>query len=219
MIYHGECGTGLVLYDEMQWNSQKKKVCRRFSRFKILFVGFFDVTNLTMTTLQKSNLLGELWFGAPAQLTVELRLQEAPSLWSGSKLQYDAVHVVEEWSVTLGVFVAPGCLSSGCKNSNSHMVFQWIAQRILQQFFEEIIHIQGGIKELNTKMLLLILSELLTVRREFSACLVFRAWWGSFLTVLVGVFKARSPTMLSFPALHILKYAVCSLRKKSRLTL
>ena len=72
-------------------------------------------------------------------------------------------------------------------------------KRILQQFFEEIIHIQGGIKELNTKMLLLILSELLTVRREFSACLVFRAWWGSFLTVLVGVFKARSPTMLSFP--------------------
>ena len=28
-------------------------------------------------------------------------------------------------------------------------VFQWIAQRILQQFFEEIIHIQGGIKEFN----------------------------------------------------------------------
>lgn len=57
------------------------------------------------------------------------------------------------------------------------MVFQWIAQRILQQLFEEIIHIRGGIKELNTKMLLLILSELLTVRREFLfAFLVFRAW-------------------------------------------
>lgn len=72
----------------------------------------------------------------------------------------------------------PGCGPFlAAKNSNSHMVFQWIAQRILRQLFEEIIHIQGGIKELNTKMLLLILSELLTVRREFLfAFLVFRAW-------------------------------------------
>lgn len=148
----------------------------------------------------------------PTSLMTTLQFQIAWDFWFGLRPAYSKLRLQE---------APPGCGPFlAAKNSNSHMVFQWIAQKgSYLQLFEEIIHIQGGIKELNTKMLLLILSELLTVRREFFARLVFRAWWGSFLTVLVGVFKARSPTMLSFPALHILKYTVCSLRKKCRLTL